>query len=758
MNVLHKQLVRFHLTGEVDVEQDEEHGLRPALLAPYRNLAALRYDYPLVLTRNDVEDTCVRSLSSIVDGVLQTIAPTGVDGEQMRKHCLRLETRIRVLVSGLVAGSLTEFWDTAELELVAECDEDETQSLTEDLQQARRALSVNGEIVDCDEHVTAKLFEHVWTQVQQARNRQALARLDQLAFKLAQILEADFHQTDSARTPDSIRGSMGASFDDTFDFAVMADILEKGSPESSLTDHRRQRIRTALTTLQSQRFFAREGGTGSEATDDAAHAVVFPTCTVARQAFQEQIAEKIELLKAIAIAELEIDNRYDEADHDGLLAGFSERSLTQEDLDFFPSYLIVMHIADCQGEEKAILIDTLSSGLPMKVLVETNDILTESSLGRGRLSFGVQSQQLATMAVGLNDAFVLQSTSSNLHQVRDRIHRGLTCEGPALFSIFAGSADDVTDLPRYLSAACAMQSRAFPTFTYDPTRGPNLAARFDVSDNPQHAVDWPLQRLSYEDEDLQRISEDVTITFIDFAACDKRYASSFVTVPKDAWSENLLSPREYAEIPVDEIREQVPCVLMVDDDDVLHKRVVDDRLIRAARRCLEMWHNLQELGGINNSHALKLLAQERCLWEQEKERALNELKSQTAAGHLVEPGQPVPVVSQQVDSAPAVAQAAAEPEPASAEAAEPESEQSTDEPFIETPRCTTCDECTDMNNKLFIYDENKQAYIADLAAGTFRELVEAAEVCQVAIIHPGKPHDSNEPGLSDLIQRADEFN
>lgn len=63
-----------------------------------------------------------------------------------------------------------------------------------------------------------------------------------------------------------------------------------------------------------------------------------------------------------------------------------------------------------------------------------------------------------------------------------------------------------------------------------------------------------------------------------------------------------------------------------------------------------------------------------------------------------------------------------------------------------------------MNNKLFIYDENKQAYIADLAAGTFRELVEAAEVCQVAIIHPGKPRDSNEPGLSDLIQRADEFN
>jgi len=36
--------------------------------------------------------------------------------------------------------------------------------------------------------------------------------------------------------------------------------------------------------------------------------------------------------------------------------------------------------------------------------------------------------------------------------------------------------------------------------------------------------------------------------------------------------------------------------------------------------------------------------------------------------------------------------------------------------------------------------------------------VEAAEKCQVAIIHPGKPTNPDEPGVEELIQRAAAFN
>jgi hypothetical protein len=58
---------------------------------------------------------------------------------------------------------------------------------------------------------------------------------------------------------------------------------------------------------------------------------------------------------------------------------------------------------------------------------------------------------------------------------------------------------------------------------------------------------------------------------------------------------------------------------------------------------------------------------------------------------------------------------------------------------------------------MFKYNQNKQAYIADLSAGTYAQLVAAAESCQVAIIHPGKPKNPDEPGLATLLERAEAF-
>jgi pyruvate-ferredoxin/flavodoxin oxidoreductase len=59
---------------------------------------------------------------------------------------------------------------------------------------------------------------------------------------------------------------------------------------------------------------------------------------------------------------------------------------------------------------------------------------------------------------------------------------------------------------------------------------------------------------------------------------------------------------------------------------------------------------------------------------------------------------------------------------------------------------------------MFAYNDNKQALIKDATAGTFRDLVTAAEKCPVHIIHPGKPGNPDEQGLDDLVQRAAKFN
>ena len=86
-----------------------------------------------------------------------------------------------------------------------------------------------------------------------------------------------------------------------------------------------------------------------------------------------------------------------------------------------------------------------------------------------------------------------------------------------------------------------------------------------------------------------------------------------------------------------------------------------------------------------------------------------------------------------------------------------EPERNPDEAYIETERCSTCNECTQLNDKMFSYNGNQQAYIKDVNAGTYAQLVEAAENCQVAVIHPGKPRNPSEPGLEALLKRAEVF-
>jgi pyruvate-ferredoxin/flavodoxin oxidoreductase len=59
---------------------------------------------------------------------------------------------------------------------------------------------------------------------------------------------------------------------------------------------------------------------------------------------------------------------------------------------------------------------------------------------------------------------------------------------------------------------------------------------------------------------------------------------------------------------------------------------------------------------------------------------------------------------------------------------------------------------------MFAYNEKKQAYVKDPKAGTFRELVMAAEKCPVAIIHPATPLNPKEKDLDKWVKRAARFN
>lgn len=697
--------------------------LRPALMAPYKDLDRLRHDFPLVLLDEPGEDGLGLPLSAVINRLALDLAPRGVEGERLRRLLLRLEREIRSLVAQGHAGRLTELWTQA-LPRLDVADDDPARRV---LAQAAESLPADGELAPCDEHFPARAIEQAWRHAQLEKSRAFHGVTDRLMRQLSDILRAAWVHSQAGQQPRALQAAVGAAHAAVFDFEQMSRLVARRTPQDELPAARRKRIEWALDVLSRQAFWP-----GPRAAEALPEGLRFDDCASAMRAFRERLPQAVELLKAIEIGELEAAGRYVEAEHDAVFAGFDVHSLGAEDFALLPDALVCIPPERNDAAENAGLLDMLSSGMPVKVLVQVSDLLEESAFGSGHFAFGVRSARLATTAMGLGGMFVLQAAASALPSLKARLALGMARRGPALVTVFAGSPAPAASLPRYLTAAAAAKARAFPSFCYDAAAGANWATRFSLDGNRNADEDWALESVEYADDGLQRVVEPVAFTYADFALTDRRHAAHFAVLPRARWHAGLLPAADWLRLTENEAAGKLPYVLAVDAEDRLHRVIVDSRLMKAARACLLLWHRLQEHAGIHDSHAERLLAAER-------------------ARHAAEATAPSPAVETLPAATTAQAQEAAAPADAPPAAA------ASDEAWIETVRCPSCNECQQINPRMFAYNENKQAYIKDLSAGTYRDLVEAAEACQVAIIHPGKPRDPTEPGLEELLERAKPF-
>lgn len=719
----------FHVTGQrsgADMAGVEGSGLWPALMAPYRDLARLRHDWPLVLLDEPGPDGAAIALSAVVSRRAAALAPRGIEGERLRRHLLRLEREIRSAVMQGATGTLSALWQVCTSLMggaVGHGANAANMSNTADdasvrvLAQAGESLEHDGLLIGCDERAAARLITHAWRHAQLAKSRRFHAHADGLMRKLSDIRRAAWVHSRAGQQPQALREAVGAAHADVFDFDAMSRLVARRAPSEELPPARRRRIERALEVLSAQDFWP-----DVRAASALPEGYVFADVAAAVAAWRARLPAAVELVKALAIAELEAAGRYVQARHDALFERFDAAALTAADLALLPDMLVCIAPEHNDAPENAGLLEMLSSGLPVKVLVQVDDLLEESSIGTGRFAFGVRAARLATTAMGLGGMFVLQSAVSALPALADRLARGMACRGPALFTVYAGSPAPVQGLPRYLSAAAAQESRAFPVFCYDAAAGSDWATRFSLAGNRDSDRDWAEEPLEYADEALQRTAGPLAFTYADFALTDRRHAAHFASVPRSRWHDAMLPVADWLALDEQDADERVPYLWAVDSNDRLHRVLVDAKMMRATRACNLLWRRLQEHAGIHDSHA---------------ERLLVELQARAAA-------------------APQAQAASAAPAPI-AEPGVPAAPPSSDEAWIETPRCPSCNECQLVNPRLFAYDDNKQAFIKDITAGSYRDLVEAAESCQVAIIHPGKPRDPNEPGLAELLERAKPF-
>ena len=276
-------------------------------------------------------------------------------------------------------------------------------------------------------------------------------------------------------------------------------------------------------------------------------------------------------------------------------------------------------------------------------------------------------------------------------------------------------------------------------------RGVDLGGRriikkcLDLDGNPASDLDWPVAKIQYMDAGREKEME-LSTTFVDFAVTEARFRKHFRKAPPETWNENMIPLHEFLQQDVEDREGLYPYIWGIDGKNRLMRVMVSEHLVRASEDRLHYWRQLKSLTGIDN------IVDEDAIVNQARAEMAQKLSASLLG--LVSSGDTTGLL----DGAGAIAadgtMAAATGVAASADY----------EPvWIDTPECQSCDECTQINEKIFAYNDEKKAIIVDPRGGPYKDIVRAAEKCTAECIHPGTPFNSKESGLERLIKRAEKF-
>jgi pyruvate-ferredoxin/flavodoxin oxidoreductase len=445
----------------------------------------------------------------------------------------------------------------------------------------------------------------------------------------------------------------------------------------------------------------------------------------------------------------------------------------------------------------------------------TGQVADMSPYGRAQHGKTEVRKELGLLAIAHRGAYVHQSSQASASHLVSGVIKGLQTRRPAIFNLYTpcpiehGLADDWSRQASRL----ALESRAFPYLTYDPDAGPTFSDCLSLEGNPSLEDLWPTYSLKYETDDGVESTMELPLTIADWAATEGRFKKHFKEVPQDQWTDDMVPFHEFLDLAPADRDGKVPFIYTLRGKKLSRMSVSGEMVALAEERRL-FWSQLKQLAGLEVSEAVREriasvfereYEQKAAAITAEYERQIADLKANYAhvvarrlaeglikvaegktVGDLVSTALAAPYAapagSPDLKVGPAVAPAGVAVLDAPVAAAvsstvatpvgptfrsgeqgdpavsAPESDALVMEPYIDSALCTSCNECTNISKKLFAYNENKQAYIKDPRGGTFQQLVKAAELCPVRIIHPGTPLNPKEKDLDKWIARAAAFN
>jgi len=176
----------------------------------------------------------------------------------------------------------------------------------------------------------------------------------------------------------------------------------------------------------------------------------------------------------------------------------------------------------------------VASGADINVLVLDTQVYSNTGGQASTASFGGQITKLSAFGKELHgrpeprkelgrilmahgNVYVAQTTPAHVNHFYRAIMEANTFPGPAVVIAYTpcmpehGIADDAATR----QAKLAVESRAFPLFTYDPRRGETIAERLSLTGNPAIRDDWA------------KLPDGTVVDFLAFARSEGRFAQHF---------------------------------------------------------------------------------------------------------------------------------------------------------------------------------------------------------------------------------------
>jgi ferredoxin len=773
----------------------------PALLFPFSEPGAIRHDYPLMLLprAGEVDDELILPIADLLTRLVDDFAPGDDDARTLKDNLPRLEQTIRALTSD--KGSPEPAGDiirraTDEVMRSLALSGPTGQQLRSELDKLVSALPDDGLLLGLGPMTPVYLYLHAAKHHAAHYRRVLRDKCGLLRKKLHDLMLTDLDKEPEGREPDVLAPTVGAAGMNLVDPAQLAKILGPSRGAEPMSEARRKRVANAIKVFEA--FVAEEDRALAIAVH---HEKVAPelmteavdwrlvdlnqVCSTASDIFDEVAAKYARIFAAIRVADLELADAYEEDRHDPLLASFDWEAFNRDELLSLPPIVAVETAEHLAGDGMLAMSRLQLSGRPASVLIIVHPCMNPGVPADQDQLHGWRFE-MAYRGISHRESIVSQSTTARPDHLMTGYLRSLRSTRSSMHVVASGFGIDqqVPPLGSWLHAGAAMEGRAHPLFVYDPGRGESWAKRFDLMINPQVEEDWPTYSLPCVESNGEPGSLKLAFTFADFALLEERYREHFRIIPSVCYSSQLVTVAEYFKLDNDDMMSHVPYIWATDSTGKLKRLVISRRLAFACRDRLGYWHTIQELAGIGNEHVIAAVREERAKLEEQFEAEREQMRAEHAAeleqvrleeatqvlkrlaGSLLDAdassfttsaapraAAPAPAAPAEVDE-PVEAEPAAEVDAAPVEAVDDGPE----EPWIDSILCTSCNDCININRQMFVYNGSKQATIGDPTAGTFAQLVQAAEKCPSRCIHPGKPLNPDEPNLDELIQRAAKFN